>query len=103
MFTVILCTCPNIDTARDIARHLVENKLAACVKIVPQVESFYIWQDALQQDTEVQLLIKSTSALFEDINTAICSKHPYDVPEVIAVDVSKGNAAYLDWVQQSVS
>ena len=102
MFALMLCTCPDSESARQIAQHLVENKLAACVKIVPQVESFYIWQDALQQDTEVQLLIKTKAALFEEVNTAICSKHPYDVPEVVAIDISQGNSAYLDWLTQSV-
>jgi len=102
MFTVILCTCPDKKNARDIAQHLVENKLAACVKIVPEVESFYFWQDAVQHDSEVQLLIKSKRTLFDEINAAICSKHSYDVPEVVAIDITQGNAAYLDWLTQSV-
>ncbi|MBO9489659.1 divalent-cation tolerance protein CutA [Endozoicomonas sp. G2_1] len=101
-YQMILCTCPNEDVARDIATGLVKEKLAACVNMIAGVTSVYMWQNEINQDREVQLLIKSQVHLFDDLVQYIEQKHPYDVPEVIAVNIQQGNNAYLNWINETL-
>jgi periplasmic divalent cation tolerance protein len=98
----VLSTCPNEDVAHNIAQHLVTEKLAACVNIIPCVTSVYIWQAELQRDDEVQLLIKTDSTKFEQLNTRINELHPYDVVEVIALNIQQGDTNYLNWITESL-
>jgi periplasmic divalent cation tolerance protein len=98
----VLSTCPNKEVADNIAQHLVTERLAACVNIIPNLTSVYIWQDELQCDQEVQLLIKTDSALFTQLNTRINELHPYDVVEVIALNIQQGDSHYLNWITESL-
>jgi periplasmic divalent cation tolerance protein len=95
---VVLCTCPDEAVAGRIARALVEERLAACVNRVPGVRSTYRWKDAVQDDPEVLLLIKSVEANFPALRDRIVALHPYELPEVIAVKVGSGLDRYLAWV-----
>ena len=95
---LVLCTCPNEQTAERIADALVAERLAACVNRVPGVVSTYRWKGALQRDTEVLLLIKSTRERYDALQDRIRALHPYELPEVIAVDVALGLAPYLAWI-----
>jgi periplasmic divalent cation tolerance protein len=97
---LIICTCPNENTAQDIANHLVKMNLAACVTIQPQATSIYRWQDKIEQANEFVLLIKTTVVRYEKLEAAIIARHPYDVPEIIAVPIQYGSTAYLTWVEQ---
>jgi periplasmic divalent cation tolerance protein len=94
---LILCTCPDGESAARIARVLVEERLAACVNRVPGLTSVYRWQGEIHEDSEVLLLIKTRSELFESLRARLVALHPYDVPEVIALDIAAGHAPYLDW------
>lgn len=96
---LILCTCPDADSAGRIARTLVEERLAACVNHVPGVVSIYRWQDEIHEDNEVLLLIKTRRERFELLRARIVELHPYDVPEVIAFDIAAGHAPYLEWLR----
>lgn len=98
---VVLCSCP-VDVAPRLARQLVEARLAACVNLLPQIQSIYRWQDQLQQDSEALLLIKTTSERYSQLEQHLLRHHPYSVPEVLAVPVVQGLASYLDWVADSV-
>ena len=100
MFQLVLSTCPNKEVADNIAQHLVTERLAACVNIIPSVTSVYIWQDELQCDQEVQLFIKTDSALLTKLNTRINALHPYDVVEVIALNIQQGDTHYLNWIAE---
>ena len=102
MFQIVLCNCPDAAVANNIAKRLVNDKLAACVNIVPQISSVYMWQDEVVDEQEIMLLIKSKQTLFNDIEALINQLHPYDVPEVISLDITKGNAPYLQWLNESV-
>lgn len=97
---LVLCNAP-ADQAEVIARAVLEERLAACVNIVPGVVSLYWWQGALCRDGESTLLIKTRADLVEPLTEAIRSAHPYDVPEVIALPLQagEGNAAYAAWVR----
>ena len=95
---LILTNTPDEATAHAIARTLVEQRLAACVNVLPAVRSVYQWQGTLEEAVEVTLLIKSTRSRYTEMEAAIKAAHPYDVPEIIALPVSDGLPTYLQWV-----
>jgi periplasmic divalent cation tolerance protein len=99
---IVLSTAGSEGEARKIAHHLVERKIAACVNIVPQVESIYRWQGKVESAGEWLLIIKTTVALFSAVRDAIGELHSYDLPECIAVEISDGSTEYLDWIGHSV-
>lgn len=95
---LILTNCPDEESANAIALALVEQKLAACVNILPRVQSLYRWQGAVEAASEIPLLIKSTAARYPALEAAIRERHPYAVPEIIALPISAGLPAYLNWL-----
>jgi periplasmic divalent cation tolerance protein len=95
---VVLVTAPRGDVAVSIARGLVEAGLAACVNIVPGVRSIYAWQGAICDDGEDLLIAKTAEDRLEALVAHVRAVHPYSVPEVVALPVEAGSAAYLDWV-----
>ena len=95
---IVLTNCPDAEVADRIARTLVEQKLAACVKRMPAVDSVYRWQGAVERAVEVPLLIKSTRERLPEVQEAIRALHPYEVPEILAIPVVAGLPAYLRWV-----
>ena len=100
---LILCTCPNAESASRIARAVVEERLAACVNRVPGLTSVYRWQGEIHEDNEVLLLIKTQHERFESLRARIIELHPYDVPEVIALEIAAGHAPYLEWLRTETS
>jgi periplasmic divalent cation tolerance protein len=94
---VLLSTCPQ-GKAEELARYLVEQRLVACVNVVPQVRSFYWWEGKMEADDESLLVIKCPQEVTKTATRALVDKHPYDVPEVVALDVTDGNPDYLAWV-----
>ena len=101
--SVVLCTCPNEVSARELAHTLLNEKLAACVNLIPQVTSLYIWQGKMEESPEIQLVIKSRRTLFGILQQRIQAIHPYDVPEILALPVMTGNTAYLAWLQEQTT
>jgi periplasmic divalent cation tolerance protein len=99
---IVLSTAGSEDEARKIARHLVENRLAACVNIVPQIESIYRWQGKVESSREWLLLIKTTADRFPAVRDAVRESHSYELPECIAISIEDGTADYLEWIGQSV-
>ncbi len=99
---LVLSTFPDAPTARRIAAALVEEKLAACVNLLPAVESIYRWKDAIETSTEVLALIKSTTWKYQLLEARILELHPYEVPEIISLRVDAGHLDYLRWIDQSV-
>jgi len=97
---VILTALPSQDDARRLAKLLVEEKLAACVQLLP-IESFYRWEGAVQNEAEVLLLVKTRTALFEAAIARIKAVHPYTVPEIVGWPFSAGHRPYLDWIDDS--
>ena len=98
---VVLITAPNADKAAELAHALVGEKVAACVNIVPQVRSIYRWEGAVEDASEVLMLVKTTADRFDALHQRVLALHPYQVPEVIRLDVSQGHLPYLDWVRDS--
>lgn len=99
---VILCTTNSQESALNIAQTLVKNKLCACVNIVPKVYSVYSWKDKIETDEEYLMIIKTKKDLFEKVNNKIQEIHPYEVPEVISLDITEGSKSYLDWIVSNV-
>lgn len=96
---VILCTAPaEGGHAERLARGLVTAGLAACVNLVGGVRSVYRWQGEIHDDAEVQLVIKTRSDRFDEVAAWLAAQHPYAVPEILALDVSRGSPAYLEWL-----
>ncbi len=95
---IVLSTAGSEEEARKIARELVERRLAACVNIVPQIESIYRWQGKVESAREWLLLIKTTAEQFEKVRDAIRELHSYDRPECIAVAIEDGSPEYLRWL-----
>jgi len=100
---LVLSTAGSEDEARKIAQHLVGQQLAACVNIVPQMESIYRWQGKVESSKEWLLVIKTTSEKFPGVCEAIRALHSYDLPECIAIVIEDGSADYLKWLGQSVT
>jgi len=98
MYQIILCTCPNKETAETIARQLVESKLAACVNILPSITSIYQWQGAIETAQEQLLLIKSRNDRYLELEKRIQSLHPYELPEIVSVSVNHALPGYLKWI-----
>jgi periplasmic divalent cation tolerance protein len=99
---VVLVTVPR-DEARKMAHALVEHRLAACVNVVPKVDSYFWWDSAVQTEEESLLVIKSTAAKFEALRDFVEEHHPYDLPEIIALPLVDGFAGYINWVQAETS
>ena len=95
--SIIMSTCPDKETAKAIAGLLVESKLAACVQLFP-IESVYTWEGEVCESGEVALMIKSKTALFEEITAAIKENHGYEVPEIIQLRITDGLPDYLRWI-----
>ena len=99
---VVLTTCPNDAAAARIARELVESGLAACVNRIGAVHSTYRWQGAIHDEPEVLLVIKTLSIRYSELEMRLKSLHPYDVPEIIALPVTRGSTEYLAWLGGAV-
>ena len=106
-YLLVLCTTPPGENSTDpgprLARGLVENRLAACVNILPRVRSFYTWENSVHDDAECQLLIKTTRQRFDALRTWLLDAHPYDEPEIVAVPIADGSDGYLAWVSAQTS
>ncbi|MBD9478912.1 divalent-cation tolerance protein CutA [Pseudoxanthomonas sp. PXM02] len=95
---LILSTCPDADTAQRLARTLVDERLAACVNVLPGVGSTYRWQGRVEQADEVQLLAKTSADRRDALMARLAELHPCELPEILAVETAAGLPAYLDWV-----
>lgn len=99
---VVLCTCPDRETALKLAETLVDRELAACVNIVPGLTSVYRWKGQRETAEESLLLIKTRLAAYPELEKAIRALHPYELPEIIAVPIERGLSEYLAWIDGSV-
>lgn len=95
---VVLVTVPTHERAAEMARALVEERLAACGNVVPGLRSIYRWEGKVEDEPEALLLLKTTRARFDALRERVLALHPYEVPEVVAVPVEAGSAPYLAWI-----
>lgn len=95
---VVYCTCPDQAVAERIAEAVVSERLAACVNLIPGLASIYRWEGQIQHDAELLLIIKTRRLVYLQLEARIIELHPYQIPEIIALPVQAGSAAYLDWI-----
>jgi periplasmic divalent cation tolerance protein len=98
----VLVTVPGEEVALKMGRVLVEERLAACVNLIPGVRSLYWWEGRVAEDAELLLVLKTTRGRLDALRERVLALHPYQVPEVVALPVEAGSAAYLEWVRASV-
>ena len=100
---VVLTNLPDSESAFNLARQLVEMRLAACANVLSPATSFYRWEGREEQATEHPVLIKTTAERYTELERAIRERHPYELPEIIAWPIENGLAAYLDWIEREVA
>ncbi|NIP97789.1 MAG: divalent-cation tolerance protein CutA [Akkermansiaceae bacterium] len=96
---MVFCTFPDLPKARQIGTALVEKQLAACVNLVPGVESIFRWAGEVSTEAEVLAIFKTSAGRWVELERELVALHPYDVPEVVAFPVGRGSEAYLEWVR----
>ncbi|HXP08154.1 MAG TPA: divalent-cation tolerance protein CutA [Acidobacteriaceae bacterium] len=101
-FQIVLSTCGDRETAERIAHRLVEQRLAACVNILPGVQSVYRWQGRVESASELLMLIKTKASLIQEVQWTIASLHSYDVPEFLVLPIFGGSEAYMAWLETSL-
>jgi periplasmic divalent cation tolerance protein len=101
-YQLVICACPDEESAIHIAENIVAQKLAACVNVLPSVYSVYRWQENVESAKENILLIKTTLEKYATLEKVLTSIHPYDIPEIIAIDISNGLPSYLQWLEASI-
>ena len=100
-FIVAFSTFPDVETARRISHELVESALVACANIVPAVESIYYWKEKVETSAESLAIFKLTSARYSEFESRLRALHPYDVAEVVRLDIAAGSVDYLRWIDES--
>ena len=101
-FAVVLVTAPNMKVARKLAKACLEARTAACVNIIPRVESHYWWHGKAERGNELLLVIKTTTARLSTLEKCVLANHPYDTPEFVVLPISSGNRRYLEWISGCV-
>ena len=100
---VVLTTTPNTDEAERLAHLIVEDKLAACVQILPKMTSVYYWEGKVQTEPEHLLVIKTLEEKFDELSEFIRTNHTYDVPEIVAISAEKVSEDYLKWMHDYIA
>ena len=99
---MVYTSCDDEDACREIARLVLDRRLAACVQVMAPMTSFYWWDDQIASDSEYLVSMKSDRSLFEQLAAAIRSIHPYEVPEIVATDISALDHDYADWMKETL-
>lgn len=102
MNKVCFITAPNLEVGKNLARLFLERRVAACVNLVPQVTSLYWWEGAIQEDSEMLLVVKTRDDKLPELLELIRGHHPYQVAEMIALPIESGNPPYMDWLNQAL-
>ena len=100
-YVVVLCTVDKFESAKNIAKMIVEEHLAACANIMQGVSSIYHWKGEVVEDRECLLIMKTKATLFEALKNKILEIHPYEVPEIISLNIDNGFDKYLDWIKDN--
>ncbi|XP_051835497.1 protein CutA homolog [Antechinus flavipes] len=101
--SVAFVNCPNEQIARDIARTILDKKLAACVNILPRASSLYFWKGEIEEATEILLLVKTKTSKIHELSNYIRSVHPFEIPELFSLPIDQGNPVYLKWIEEGVA
>jgi len=97
---IVLTTVPNEDEGNALAAKIINARLAACVQVLPQMTSFYVWEGETQQDTEHMLLMKTLGSKYDELERFIITNHSYSVPEIVAINGERASIPYLSWMKE---
>lgn len=100
---MVLTMVPTKNEAKRISRFVIERKLAACANIVGDICSCYRWKGKVVEDTEFLLVMKTTKSRFKELQAGILAKHPYEVPEIVALEITQGSRPYIEWIKQETA
>jgi len=100
---VVLVTAPGLDDARRLASALVTEHLAACVNVVPAIESVYTWEGTTEVSNEALLIIKTVESRYQELEARVKALHQYTTPEIVAIKIERGLEPYLDWMREATS
>ncbi len=100
---IVITHLPDEAAARTLATQLIEQRLAACINLMPPCRSIYRWRDAVEEATEIPLFIKTSAARYAALESAIRTHHPYELPEIVAIPITRGLTPYLDWIMAETS
>ena len=101
-YHIAVTTCPTLEIATQLANSVVEQRLAACVNIIPSIKSVYKWKGKIENDDESILIIKTMKQQLASLEKLILRLHPYETPEFISMPIESGSKAYLDWIAASI-
>jgi periplasmic divalent cation tolerance protein len=102
-YYIVLCNCTTLEEAKNIAHNLVSEKLCACVNLIPNHLSIYMWEGDLIEEQEIQLIIKTTKSLYKPLEKRIVELHNYEVPEIIAINIEEAHPKYLQWIEDNIT
>ena len=100
---VVLTSCPSELSAITLSENIIENSLAACVKVIPNETSIYLWEGNVVKESESLMVIKTLESKFDELEHFICENHDYDIPEIVALTAEKANLRYMKWVEKCLS
>ena len=98
---LVLCSFPDIGLARQIGTDIVRKQLAACVNLIPKIESIYEWDGKIHSESEILSIFKTKSELIEKLEAEISISHPYEIPEFITLGLEGGSSRYLEWIEKT--
>ena len=99
---IVFVTCPNATSARRIAKALLAKRLIACANLLGGVDSWFWWEGKINRSNEVLLLLKTVAAKLDEVRRSVVARHPYQVPEVLAVASAHGHRPYLEWIRACI-
>ncbi|KAM7316884.1 protein CutA homolog isoform X2 [Alexandromys fortis] len=101
-YSIVFVNCPNEQIAKDVARAILDKKLAASVNILPKTSSLYFWKGEIEESTEILLLIKTKTSKVSRLSTYVRLAHPFEIPEVFSIAMDHGDARYLKWLEEGM-
>lgn len=100
-YSILFIACPNLKSAKRISQHLLKEKLVACVNILPVIKSEYWWKGKIESHSEVLMIVKTKTDLYQHVEKEVKKLHPYTVPEIISFEIDRGNKDYLNWISEA--
>jgi periplasmic divalent cation tolerance protein len=101
-YVIIFVTAPSEKIASQIGKMIISKKLAACVNIIPEIRSLYRWKNKICNDKEFLIIIKSSAKRFNELAVKIQKMHPYEIPEIISIPITKGSNSYMKWLSENI-
>lgn len=100
--SILLINCPTEQAAKDIGRHIMEKRMAACVNILPRTSTMYYWKGQIQDASEILLLVRTKTSQIQRLTEYVLAVHPYEIPEILSFPIEDGSMSYLKWMDEAI-